>query len=770
MKKKNPSVSIGSILLIFTLFIIFTGNGCSTGTTDMERSLKNIEAFTKLYGYVKHFYPGDEAARLDWDQFAIYGSKRVEKAAGKKELKEALEELFLPIAPALVIFDANSEPEFSIENITPPDTKNMKVVSWQHIGVGFGSPGSAYVSIRLNRENKLADTARATSITQVSLPQRCLGKEIKLKAAVKVEKGKGQLWLRVDRKGKEKGFFYNMHDRPIKDSTWKDYEFTGTVHKDAKRITFGCLLFGKGQLWVDHFQLFVKENQQWNPVNLKNPGFEDGEEGETPPNWSAFQKGYSIKITAATAAEGKKSAIIKSEPTFRTIKGPLFEEKIKFGEFITKSLGSGLACHMPLALYGSDSDTFPKAPTEKVDALKKDIQKNVPEELTGDDRYVRFAGIAKAWNVFQHFYPYFDVVNTDWKTILSQALRSAANDKDRYDFLKTLKLMVAALKDGHGRVKMTNDDSATHALPLALEWVENNLVITKILDPKLNNISAGDIVEEIDGVKATVAIEEAERFISGATPGWKRYVSPFNLIIGPENSTASLNIRKYGENTSNTFTMKRSKNAFTVFKEIKGTPTLHKIIEEGIHYLNIGEIPMEKINELMPQLEKAKAIICDLRGYPTNNHQLINHLLSDQTVSREWMWIPHVIYPDYQKVTYRKVGWPMPPAKPHLDAKIVFITDGRAISYAESYLGFIEGYNLAEIVGQPSAGTNGNINPFGIPGGYRITWTGMRVVKHDGSQHHGIGILPTIPMKRTIKGIAENRDELLEKAVEAAKE
>jgi C-terminal processing protease CtpA/Prc len=68
-------------------------------------------------------------------------------------------------------------------------------------------------------------------------------------------------------------------------------------------------------------------------------------------------------------------------------------------------------------------------------------------------------------------------------------------------------------------------------------------------------------------------------------------------------------------------------------------------------------------------------------------------------------------------------------------------------------------------VGQPTAGTNGNINPFVLPGDFRITWTGMKVLKHDGSQHHLIGIQPTVPAKRTIQGIIEGRDELFEKAL-----
>jgi hypothetical protein len=45
----------------------------------------------------------------------------------------------------------------------------------------------------------------------------------------------------------------------------------------------------------------------------------------------------------------------------------------------------------------------------------------------------------------------------------------------------------------------------------------------------------------------------------------------------------------------------------------------------------------------------------------------------------------------------------------------------------------------------------------------------MKVLKHDGSQHHLIGIQPTVPANRTIRGVIEGRDELLEKALEIVK-
>jgi hypothetical protein len=42
----------------------------------------------------------------------------------------------------------------------------------------------------------------------------------------------------------------------------------------------------------------------------------------------------------------------------------------------------------------------------------------------------------------------------------------------------------------------------------------------------------------------------------------------------------------------------------------------------------------------------------------------------------------------------------------------------------------------------------------------------MQVLKHDGSTHHGVGIHPTVPVSRTLKGVTAGRDEFLEKAIE----
>ena len=158
----------------------------------------------------------------------------------------------------------------------------------------------------------------------------------------------------------------------------------------------------------------------------------------------------------------------------------------------------------------------------------------------------------------------------------------------------------------------------------------------------------------------------------------------------------------------------------------------------------------------------------DLRGYPAGNYLILTHPLSAPDTSR-WMQIPRIIYPDHERAAgFQLEGWGLQPAVPHIAGRVVFLTDGRAISYAESVMGFVEGDRLATIVGQPTAGTNGNVDPFSVPGGYTIQWTGMRVVKHDGTQQHLVGVRPTVRVERTRHAVIAGRDEVLEAGLRLA--
>lgn len=422
----------------------------------------------------------------------------------------------------------------------------------------------------------------------------------------------------------------------------------------------------------------------------------------------------------------------------------------------------GVIARVPLALCADSDGTLPHRPRQAVPPLYS---------RSAEDRGTRLGAVVIAWNVFQHFYPYFEVVKTDWGAELPKALRAAATDPGVEEFHKTLQRLVAALKDGHGRVGSPRSGAVLQA-PLTLDWIEKQLTVTRVQGDKSEGIAPGDRVLSIDGKPVEKAAAEARALISGATEQWIRYRMAAELArCTPDRKQITLEVEPFaGPGTSTAVNLACAPPKPTDV-ETYTEPRPDKIaeVEPGVFYVDLGRVNEADWKAVAPRLEKAKGIIFDMRGYPGRPGILALGRLTETTIRCARWNVPVVTMPDRLDLRFNESGWDVKPEKPYFTARRVFLTDGRAISYAETVMGIVEHYKLGEIVGGPTAGANGNVNPFRLPGGFTVSWTGMKVLKHDGSQHHGIGILPTVPASRTRAGVAEGRDEVLGRALQIVK-
>jgi C-terminal processing protease CtpA/Prc len=745
------------------VLLIISVSFLSITQAQSNQKLENLKTFAKAYGYVKYFHPSDEAAHIDWNSFAIYGAEQIEKCSSQQEVITTLNQLFHPIAPTVVF--SNSKTGFDFKTITPPNVKKYKPIYWQHngLGIGMNNNGGTYSSVRVNSKDKVVKSSGFGNIMTGIDADKYLGKEIKYTGFVKMKEGSsgtGHLWLRVDNKDKSMGFFNNMGNDPIKSSEWKQYEIIGNVDSNSTSIVFGCFLQGKGALYFDKAQFFYKQNEEWIELPLKNNGFETGGivDKWEDDKWVGRGAGYDMGLTSTTTYEGNKSAVIAymQKKTANTSNKKLFDHHPNTKELIEEEIGGSIFCQIPISLYINKNGTYPEADSKRLSSLEKSLS---DINTTDNNLSLRLGNIINIYNVFQHFYPYFDVVGVNWEKEFEIALKSAYNNTEPYDYWVTLKKFTAKLKDGHIRVNKSPNKNI-YLPPFKWEWVENKLIITEVFDDNLS-LQIGDIITKIDNQDAKEYFQEINSRISAGTKGWIETRATTESLLGEKDSEITV---ATGNNIIN---IKRNLTRQEYFKQEHQKPAYSQL-DNNIYYLNLDAIEMDTINKLLPQLEKCSAIICDLRGYPNGNHDFISYLLEKDDTSKSWMRIPQIIYPDQKNITsYQNEGWGLKAKKPYLgDKKIVFIIDGSAISYAESYMSFIEGYKLATIIGQPTAGTNGNVNPFRLHGGYSIYWTGMKVIKHDGSQHHGVGILPNIYVNKTIEGIKAGKDEFLEKAIE----
>jgi len=647
-----------------------------------------------------------------------------------------------------------------------------------------------------------------------------LGKLIRYRAAVNVAiGGHAGLWLRVDRPGGT-GFFDNMMSRPIMTyGNWRYFEIDGFVDRDAERIALGLLVYGAKTRFDDASLTIIGDL----PETIDEPAHAMNDAGLR--NLTAFARLYGIvrffhpsdeaaatdwnrfaiegvrkvegAISPADLAAALQSVFEPVAPTIRVFTGedpkphaalsPSGSVEVirwhnhgfgqaqaqmniyrsqrvtaprdtwKASDVLRLDLGQTVNALVPLALFKDQSGTLPHA------AKTVEAPFAIPAgAFSANDRATRIADVVIAWNVFQHFYPYFDIAQTDWSRILPIALREAAVAKDGAEFHTTLRRMVAELQDGHGRVMFSGMKPRGHA-PVRAAWIEDKYIVTS---SAVEQLKPGDEIVAMNGKAAGLVLEDLEKLISGATPQWKRARSTEEALEGPRNETLALTVRPYPDTRTKEVTVSCD-SAASLASDARPKKVIGEL-ETGIWYVDLTRAQDKEFADALPLLASAKGIVFDVRGYPRLGTAWFSHVTRTPLRSAQWH-VPVVDRPG--EMSFERTGeWNLQPADPYLAARKVFLTDGGAISYAESTMGIVESYKLGEILGGATAGTNGNVNPFTLPGGYTITWTGMKVLKQDGSQHHGIGIGPTIPVSRRQAGVAAGRDEVLERAIAVLKQ
>jgi len=377
---------------------------------------------------------------------------------------------------------------------------------------------------------------------------------------------------------------------------------------------------------------------------------------------------------------------------------------------------------------------------------------------------VRVAAIAQAWGVFQHFYPYFDVVGVDWQQTLRPALAEALRTRDRWEGETALRRLVARLHDGHGRV-FSQRPPGVLWLPALWVWVEGALLTVPTNEESV--IPPGLVVESINGTPVGDLVARLTPTISSASPGWTRH-RLLDELRQVETNEARLGVRDADGGRQELTVEARPPG----HPEVALTPRARwfngQQLAPGVLYFNLSGATSGQLRRELRRMARADGVVFDLRGYPDSAGQRVLQHLTEERVRSAWWRVPVTSHPDRERVRYSESRWDLPPRRPRVEGRVVFMTDGSAISYAESVMGIVEMLRLGDIVGAPTAGTNGNVNPFRTVGGYSISWTGMRVEKHDRSTHHGVGALPTVYAEPTLAGLRAGRDELLELATRIA--
>lgn len=726
--------------------------------TGSSPDVEKIEAFARLYGYVRFFHPSDEAASIDWDRFALLGAIRIREAGPSGDLLDVMNRLFSPIAPTVAIYPTGSEPD----SLAPPvPSAGLTPVTWQHVGVRLPGSPSIYLSKRTNREARFVAGGDFGTVVQAASAAPFRGKDVKLTASIRAEVvgegNQGQMWLREDRSGGERGFFDNMRDRPITSDEWREYEITATIAEDADQLVFGCFLLGRGRVWFDHVRLAVADDDGgWTPVELDNPGFEEGTSGVKPVGWSAGSPGFEFKVTGDHSAEGERSLLITHQPD-QILTEDLFEARPAAGDVIDVELGAGLSARIPLVAWSDESSTRPPGDEKTLNWMRIELDSINLRALSEYSECTRVAGIVILWNVLQHFYPSFDVLDVDWDAELTRALERTVGEEEAGErYYSVLEGLAVALDDGRARAYHYRYAPYGY-LPVLVDWVEDQVVITA---SAIDELKPGDVVSALDGVDALKNLQSWEARKSGSTQRKRTWALGLFGSGQPEESL-TMTLKRGEETTDLKITLGQWNQ-----RPPERRPEALSVLEGGVFYVDLTRATTADVERRISEIASARGVVFDLRGSLSVDRAIIGHLLTEPDTTPSWMQAPEIIRPDGEgPVGWRDVGWWIQPDEPRIEGNVAILTDGRTIGDAESVVDLIRVRDLAEIVGQPTAGAAGEVNNMTLPGRFEFRWTGVRVPGRSRDEGRLSAIRPSVPASLTIQGLREGRDDILDLAV-----
>lgn len=430
--------------------------------------------------------------------------------------------------------------------------------------------------------------------------------------------------------------------------------------------------------------------------------------------------------------------------------------------------------------------------------------------LTKEERIFGLVTIYRAAK--QHFAMFEQVPDLDWDKTFMEYLPLVEKEQSLLEYYQTLRRFTVLLRDGHTFVSLPDSINLTQMgnLPINLDYIEEQWVVIERLPTEeilKEDLPPGSVVLSIQGLPAKDYIEKKVfPFVPGGTfQGKSGLMNKFRLFPAAEPIQLTLRYPNGSIHTRSLYPT--SKNNPIKWRNLEHIKTWcwpwHQMqrfetrtLEDNILYIRYGKCSKgtdDRIAELVKSLETPlpKAMVLDLRGNvggstPTRT---VQHLISKPVQMFVFKTPCSISYVDariqgghkkgrnpeeivsgiFENFPEYSPGWysfsnddDIKPEKKHYDGPLVILTDRMTSSAAEDLVVILQGNKRATVIGQPTHGSTGQPIFFDLPGGGKVQICTCFSRYPDGRSFVGVGVQPDIPVKRTIQGIAEGRDEVLD--------
>lgn len=448
--------------------------------------------------------------------------------------------------------------------------------------------------------------------------------------------------------------------------------------------------------------------------------------------------------------------------------------------------------------------------------LTNTISAQIPNQLSNTEKVY---GLSKFWQETNYNFIYLNKVNkNEWDSLYKEYIIKVQETKNDYEYYRLLQKFCAYLKDGHTNVYFPQkiQDSIFNTnfgeYRIFLTNIEGKAIITRINESKKKEIPIGTEIVKVNNILTNEYLKkEVLPYISSSTDYVLEDWGISRLLEGYVGTTYDLEL-KLPNGKVKTLSLTHSK---TEEKEVYPPFEKDELLElkwykNDIAYVALNSFSDWQISmnfkEKIPELKKARALIVDLRkngGGNTNiGMEIFKHLTNDtilygsktqsrlhiptfkawgkwtsekDTINNAWAKQEYLSYRDeyYHNFPYRPDTISVDDRRLLKNRRIIVPTvvliGHNTASAAEDFLIYADNQEHMTKIGEPTFGSTGQPMFFDLPNGGAARICTKKDTYPNGKEFVGVGIQPDIKVSKSLSDYMENKDPVLDKAIEFLK-
>ncbi|MCU0371420.1 MAG: S41 family peptidase [Bacteroidales bacterium] len=382
------------------------------------------------------------------------------------------------------------------------------------------------------------------------------------------------------------------------------------------------------------------------------------------------------------------------------------------------------------------------------------------------------------WNVINYFFPYRYLMDQPWDSTLLEFIPLFRQVDGTPEFHITFLEMVTRINDTHGFTSssvLTSYLWGGNYLPkIYFTRVDTNCVVTKVQG--VPGVSPGDILTALKGIPVREIEDSLVRFIPASTPAAYYRDLYYHMMLGNQYTNISLTLSdSNGTPYTVSATRQVSVSGWYTWRDDNGLTSSYFITDCDYGYVHMGMLQPEEVPAMYEMLKDAPAIIFDIRNYPNGTLWDLGPLFFPEPVTSAIYQIPALMDDDYyfpgwynmENDHYNLGTWFNPDA---YDGQLYILVNEETQSQAEYTCQYLSYHPDSRVIGSQTAGADGNVSYLMLPGSMYTYFTSLGWYYADGYQQQRNGVKIDTLVYRTVNGIRQGRDELLEAALDCMTE